>query len=109
MPPNRSPKASPFYGLFDVSKRNGPMLGKVLTPLRQFADVNAFLTLAATRHKIRADELREKPRVQEILDAARDGKVPAYLVSSAWLSFLRYSRPDMVDALHRRLIGEEPS
>ena len=49
---------------------------------RQFADVNAFLTLAATRHKIPYEELREKPRVQEILNAAREGKVPAYLVSS---------------------------
>ena len=48
----------------------------------QFADVNAFLTLAATRHKIRTEELREKPRVQEILNAAKEGKVPAYLVSS---------------------------
>ncbi|KAI0754153.1 hypothetical protein C8Q80DRAFT_1137196 [Daedaleopsis nitida] len=63
-PPNRSPKLSPFQGLFD------------------FADVNAFLTLAATRHKIRSEELRERPRLQEILDAARDGKVPAYLVSN---------------------------
>ena len=48
----------------------------------QFADVNAFLTLAATRHKFTTEEMREKPRVQEILDAAKDGKVPAYLVSS---------------------------
>ncbi|PIL23203.1 hypothetical protein GSI_14512 [Ganoderma sinense ZZ0214-1] len=64
VPPNRSPKLSPFYGLFD------------------FADVNAFLTLAATRHKIRTEELREKPRVQEILNAAKEGKVPAYLVSN---------------------------
>ncbi|KAH9916953.1 uncharacterized protein BXZ73DRAFT_53489 [Epithele typhae] len=64
IPPNRSPKASPFYGLFD------------------FADVNAFLTLAATRHKISVEALREKPRVQEILDAAGTGKVPAYLVSN---------------------------
>ncbi|RPD60225.1 hypothetical protein L226DRAFT_494102 [Lentinus tigrinus ALCF2SS1-7] len=63
-PQNRSPKAIPFYGLFD------------------FADVNAFLTLAATRHKIPYEELREKPRVQEILNAAREGKVPAYLVSN---------------------------
>ncbi|KAM5543539.1 hypothetical protein V8D89_002790 [Ganoderma adspersum] len=64
VPPNRSPKLSPFYGLFD------------------FADVNAFLTLAATRHKIRTEELREKPRVQEILSAAKEGKVPVYLVSN---------------------------
>ncbi|KAI0628604.1 hypothetical protein C8Q77DRAFT_1162019 [Trametes polyzona] len=63
-PHGRSPQALPFYGLFD------------------FADVNAFLTLAATRHKIGMDELRDKPRVQEILKAARDGKVPAYLISN---------------------------
>ncbi|KAI0365810.1 hypothetical protein BV20DRAFT_1046551 [Pilatotrama ljubarskyi] len=63
-PQSRSPQQSPFCGLFD------------------FADVNAFLTLAATRHKISMDELREKPRVQEILKAAREGKVPAYLVSN---------------------------
>ncbi len=48
----------------------------------KFADVNAFLTLAATRHRIRTEELREKPRVQEILNAAKEGKVSAYLVSS---------------------------
>ncbi|EJF56777.1 hypothetical protein DICSQDRAFT_140907 [Dichomitus squalens LYAD-421 SS1] len=63
-PANRSPKLSPFYGLFD------------------FADVNAFLILAATRHKITSEELREKPRVQEILTAAKDGKVAAYLISN---------------------------
>ncbi|TFK87552.1 hypothetical protein K466DRAFT_662933 [Polyporus arcularius HHB13444] len=63
-PQHSSPKATPFYGLFD------------------FADVNAFLTLAATRHKIPPEELREKPRLQEILNAAQDGKVPAYLVSN---------------------------
>ncbi|CDO71040.1 hypothetical protein BN946_scf184844.g44 [Trametes cinnabarina] len=63
MPHERSPQTVPFYGLFD------------------FADVNAFLTLAATRHKISTDELREKLRVQDILKAAREGKVPVYLVS----------------------------
>ncbi|KAI0765872.1 hypothetical protein BD413DRAFT_159418 [Trametes elegans] len=60
----RSPQSTPYCGLFD------------------FADVNAFLTLAATRHKFSLDELREKPRVQEILTAARDGKVPVHLVSN---------------------------
>ncbi|EIW54799.1 uncharacterized protein TRAVEDRAFT_73904 [Trametes versicolor FP-101664 SS1] len=63
-PQGRSPQALPFYGLFD------------------FADVNAFLTLAATRHKIGVDELREKHRVQEILKAAREGNVPAHLISN---------------------------
>ena len=59
-----------------------PLLSVYASTARQFADVNAFLTLAATRHKIPYEELREKPRVQEILNAAREGKVPAYLVSS---------------------------
>ncbi|KAI0667253.1 hypothetical protein C8Q78DRAFT_1054893 [Trametes maxima] len=63
-PHGRSPQKSPFCGLFD------------------FADVNAFLTFAATRHKISTDELREKPRVQEILKAAQEGKVPVRLVSN---------------------------
>ena len=97
MPPNRAPKPLLFHGLFDVrlahpecpSRTQIVQLTRAcIVPhapcsrRRQFADVNAFLTLAATRHKIRADELRGKPRVQEILDAARDGKVPAHLVCS---------------------------
>ena len=83
MPPNRSPKPSPFYGLFDVRAFSVSTYHVILdTQYVQFADVNAFLTLAATRHKFTTEEMREKPRVQEILDAAKDGKVPAYLVSS---------------------------
>lgn len=48
----------------------------------QFSDVNAFLTLAATRHKLPPEELGEKPK--EILAAAKSGKVPVYLVSSKY-------------------------
>ncbi|OSX61284.1 hypothetical protein POSPLADRAFT_1146409 [Postia placenta MAD-698-R-SB12] len=59
-----SPSAGPYQGLFD------------------FSDVNAFLTFAATRHKLASDELREKPRIQEILAAAKEGKVPVHLVSN---------------------------
>ncbi|CCM06016.1 uncharacterized protein FIBRA_08260 [Fibroporia radiculosa] len=47
-----------------------------------YADVNAFLTFAATRHKLASDELRGKPRVQEILAAAKTGRVPVALVSN---------------------------
>jgi hypothetical protein len=47
----------------------------------QFADVNAFLTLAATRHTLLPEDLREKPRVNEIVNAARAGRVPVHLVS----------------------------
>lgn len=49
----------------------------------QFSDVNAFLTLAATQHRLASEDLKGKPRVQEILAAAKAGKVPVYLVSSA--------------------------
>ncbi|KZT07022.1 CBS-domain-containing protein [Laetiporus sulphureus 93-53] len=62
--PNSSPSSIPYHGLFD------------------FADVNAFLTLAATRHRLALDELREKPRIREILVAAKAGKVPIDLVSN---------------------------
>jgi len=53
-----------YHGLFDL------------------ADVNAFLTFAATRHRLASEELREQPRVQEILAAAKAGRVPVYLVSN---------------------------
>ncbi|PCH34976.1 hypothetical protein WOLCODRAFT_139671 [Wolfiporia cocos MD-104 SS10] len=56
--------SGPWHGLFD------------------FSDVNAFLTLAATRHKLATEELREKPRLQEILGAARAGRVSVHLVSN---------------------------
>ncbi|KAH7919305.1 hypothetical protein BV22DRAFT_1041057 [Leucogyrophana mollusca] len=55
---------SPYIGLFD------------------FSDVNAFLTLAATRHTISPDELRASPRVDQIVSAARAGRVPVHLVSN---------------------------
>ncbi|KAI0337378.1 hypothetical protein BDW22DRAFT_1339921 [Trametopsis cervina] len=59
-----SPNETPFLGLFD------------------FPDVNAFLTLAATRHRWSAEELREKPRTEEIIVAAKSGRVPVRLVSN---------------------------
>jgi hypothetical protein len=46
--------------------------------------VNAFLTLAATQHTLTPDELEEHPRAEQILAAARSGKVPVRLVSSAY-------------------------
>jgi len=51
--------------------------------LYQFADVNAFLTLAATRHTLLPDDLRGKSRVNDIVSAAKAGRVPVHLVSSA--------------------------
>lgn len=98
-PQNASPGLSLFHGLFDVCEFGSPRHWRMADRLcarwlytLQFADVNAFLTLAATRHKIRMEELREKPRVQEILDAAREGKVPVYLVSSEYMILPRAVR-----------------
>ncbi|KAF8155575.1 hypothetical protein B0H34DRAFT_713871 [Crassisporium funariophilum] len=56
--------AEPYHGLFD------------------HADVNAFLTLAATRHTFLPDDLRGNPRVNEIVAAAKAGRVPVHLVSN---------------------------
>ncbi|KAI0765772.1 hypothetical protein BC629DRAFT_1293340 [Irpex lacteus] len=59
-----SPHDAPFLGLFD------------------YPDVNAFLTLAATRHRWSPEELRGRPRTEEIIAAARAGRVPVRLVSN---------------------------
>ncbi|EGO03991.1 hypothetical protein SERLA73DRAFT_175702 [Serpula lacrymans var. lacrymans S7.3] len=62
--PSTSPSNSPYMGLFDYS------------------DVNAFLTLAATRHTISPEELRANPRVDQIVAAAKAGQVAVQLVSN---------------------------
>ncbi|KAF8637836.1 hypothetical protein AX17_002465 [Amanita inopinata Kibby_2008] len=56
--------ADPFMGLFDSS------------------DVNAFLTLAATRHTLLPDDLRVNIRINQIVSAAKAGRVPVHLVSN---------------------------
>ncbi|KAF7318884.1 hypothetical protein HMN09_00224000 [Mycena chlorophos] len=53
---------APYMGLFD------------------YADVNAFLTLAATRPALLRDE--DNPRIDAIFTAARSGRVPVSLVSN---------------------------
>ncbi|KAK7047404.1 cell separation during budding [Paramarasmius palmivorus] len=60
----------------------GNQESKELTGLFDFSDVNAFLTLAATKHTFTPEDLRDKPRVQEIFLAAKAGHVPVYLVSN---------------------------
>ncbi|KZS87274.1 hypothetical protein SISNIDRAFT_419820 [Sistotremastrum niveocremeum HHB9708] len=57
-----SPNGRPYSGLFD------------------YADVNAFLTLAATQHALTPEDLEENPRLSEILIAAKSGHVPVHLV-----------------------------
>ncbi|KAJ7037910.1 hypothetical protein C8F04DRAFT_1220590 [Mycena alexandri] len=62
----KAPEAGeePYLGLFD------------------YADVNAFLTLAATRHTLGRDDLLDNSRVEAIVSAARSGHVPIRLVSN---------------------------
>ncbi|KAJ4490233.1 hypothetical protein J3R30DRAFT_3693804 [Lentinula aciculospora] len=53
-----------------------------LSGLFDFSDVNAFLTLAATKHTFSAEAVQEKPRVDDIFTAARSGHVPVSIVSN---------------------------
>lgn len=62
--PDSAQTGVPYLGLFD------------------FSDVNAFLTLAATRHTIPLEELRANSRADQIMGAAREGRVPVHLVSN---------------------------
>ncbi|GAW05161.1 cbs domain protein [Lentinula edodes] len=50
--------------------------------LFDFSDVNAFLTLAATKHTFSAEAVQEKPRVDDIFTAARSGHVLVSIVSN---------------------------
>ncbi|KAF5389635.1 hypothetical protein D9757_004157 [Collybiopsis confluens] len=53
-----------------------------ISGLFDFSDVNAFLTLAATKHTFSSEELQEKPHVDKIFTAARSGHVAVSLVSN---------------------------
>ncbi|KAF8524264.1 hypothetical protein BU17DRAFT_84861 [Hysterangium stoloniferum] len=57
-------RMSTFSGLFDS------------------ADVNAFLTLAATSHRLNKDDIDTDERAFQILEAAKSGKVPVKLYLS---------------------------
>lgn len=50
--------------------------------LFDFSDVNAFLTLAATRHTFSLDDTDPDPRHTKIIEAATAGRVPVQLVSN---------------------------
>jgi hypothetical protein len=56
----------------------------------QYADVNAFLTLAATSHTFFSGDLRNNPKVNDIVAAAKAGRVSVHLVSSAFNCFFLY-------------------
>ncbi|KIJ61533.1 hypothetical protein HYDPIDRAFT_96311 [Hydnomerulius pinastri MD-312] len=56
--------------------------GSLYLGLFDFSDVNAFLTLAAIRHTIPPHELKANSRADQIMSAARSGRVPVHLVSN---------------------------
>jgi len=60
-----------------IKSNGGPFVG-----LFDLADVNAFLTLAATRHTLLPDDIRENDRINQIISAAKAGRVPVRLVSN---------------------------
>lgn len=47
----------------------------------QFSDVNAFLTLAATRHTLSPEVIKSNERLHRIVEAAKAGRVDVRLVS----------------------------
>jgi hypothetical protein len=55
--------------------------------------VNAFLTFAATQHTYTPEHLQGRPRVAQILEAAKAGHVPVRLVSSTSTSHRSFSVP----------------
>jgi len=72
----------------------------------QFADLNAFLTLAATRHTLLPEDIRDHIRINQIVSAAKAGRVPVQLVSSE--SFhAPPPRAPVDESLTWRLVGEE--
>ena len=79
-----------LQGLFDVCMRYIGFLvyADFEVIYLQYADVNAFLTLAATRHTFFTDDLRSNPKVNDIVTAAKAGRVPVHLVSSAFKLYL---------------------
>ncbi|KAH9962828.1 hypothetical protein BC827DRAFT_1195201 [Russula dissimulans] len=68
------------------SSDRAPDSGAAATPpysgLFDFADLNAFLTFAATQHTYAPEHLQGSPRVAQILEAAKAGHVPVRLVSN---------------------------
>jgi CBS domain-containing protein len=65
-----------------VKSRNGSDTDGRFHGLFDYADVNAFLTLAATRHTSLVEDLPGQGRVNEIVAAAKAGRVPVHLVSN---------------------------
>lgn len=75
-------KDSSYLGLFDVGIRCVHFRCCFSPPLK-YADVNAFLVLAATRNKgTKGEDPTDPVRAEKIIAAATAGHVPVQLVSS---------------------------
>jgi len=61
--------------LSPATEKNGHWTG-----LFDFSDVNAFLTLAATRHTLAPEVIKANERLDRIVEAAKAGRVPVKLV-----------------------------
>jgi len=71
---------SSYVGLFDVRSSQISLITPYQPSATQYSDVNAFLTLAATRRTV--EDFPDDDRANEIIAAARAGRVPVRLVSS---------------------------
>jgi len=75
------PSSLPWIGLFDVRPIPSSQFVQKLNLSMQFSDVNAFLTLAATRHTLSPEVIKSNERLHRIVEAAKAGRVDVRLVS----------------------------
>ena len=75
------PSSLPWIGLFDVRPIPSSQFVQKLNLSMQFSDVNAFLTLAATRHTLSPEVIESNERLHRIVEAAKAGRVDVRLVS----------------------------
>ncbi|KAF5357214.1 hypothetical protein D9756_006365 [Leucocoprinus leucothites] len=76
-PSSSSPSPSPTSSSTSETNSSSPWIG-----LFDFSDVNAFLTLAATRHTLSPEIIRSNERLDRIVEAAKAGRVGVRLVSN---------------------------
>jgi len=82
------PSSSPWIGLFDVCPIPSSQFAQKLNLSMQFSDVNAFLTLAATRHTLSPEVIKSNERLHRIVEAAKAGRVDVRLVSGEVSTYL---------------------
>ena len=98
---------SGYAGLFDVRLRVSRSVVVIQPAAFQYADVNAFLTLAATRHTFSLDDAEGDPRRNNIIEAAKAGCVPVHLVSSEYPVSTAFQRLEVIFIFIFRFIRQE--